>query len=318
MSRAFDDQVNMRIDYPCYPQLISMINQFLEPLSEIIESLDYRATTDKFYLFDEFEVPKENVALEYGKFMVDFLNERPYLKELIKGTKACLTGPFTLASELYLSDTLSKGVTPLVFKEPKGIRLEWVVEKIAEIMKNIGKAYSNMGIDIISMDEPILSLIVGRRMAFHNEEFLIEMINKAISGIDKMPSVHVCGRISPKLRDILLQTNVKIMDHEFRTNESNFKIFERTHLESNDKLLGLGTIKSNFAPQKDAEINDYVEDIKFLQDYIKKGVDTFGKDNLVIKPDCGFGALKSVFGDDAYEIVLRKLNNMVLAVQEFK
>ena len=84
------------------------------------------------------------------------------------------------------------------------------------------------------MDEPILGLLVGRKIFFHTEDFIIETLNKALSGIKGMPSIHVCGRISPHLRDILLQTDVKIMDHEFRTSEVNFKVFEKKHLEDND------------------------------------------------------------------------------------
>ena len=68
MIRAFDDQVNMGIDYPCYPQLVSMNAQFLNPLSENISSLD-KDEKDNFILSDDFNVPKEPFALKYGKFI---------------------------------------------------------------------------------------------------------------------------------------------------------------------------------------------------------------------------------------------------------
>ena len=319
MRKGFEDMINIGIDYPCYAQLVPMNPQFLSPLSKIIEPLE-ETKPDVFYLGDDFKIPDKPVALEYGEFMVNFLNENPDLKERIKGTKACLTGPFTLASEVLLREELSKGIELKIFNEHRAIMIGWIIDKFAEIMKEIGRAYNDMGINIISMDEPILGLLVGRKIFFHTEDFIIETLNKALSGIKGMPSIHVCGRISPYLRDILLQTDVKIMDHEFRTSEVNFKVFEKKHLEDNDKYLAMGTVQTNFSPKKDANIDDYVEKIDFLKNFIEKGIELYGKENLVIKSDCGFGALKKTFESEefAYEIVIRKLKNMVLATKELK
>lgn len=317
MIKAFEDQINIGIDYPCYPQLVSMINQFLSPLSKLIGEL--KEKENKFYLSNDFEILDKNVALEYGEFIINFLNEHPNLKGLIKGTKACLTGPFTLASEILLEGEVAKGISPRIFNEPRAIMVDWIIDKLAAIMKQIGKAYSDMGINIISMDEPILGLLVGRKVLFHTEDFIVDTLNKALSGIKDLASVHVCGRISPKLRDLLLQTDVKIMDHEFRTNEGNFKIFEKRHFENTDKYLAIGTVQTKVAPMKDWEIEDYVENIEFLKKYIQKAIDLYGKENLVIKPDCGFGPLRETFGEkDGYEIVIKKLTNMILALKEIK
>ena len=187
-------------------------------------------------------------------------------------------------------------------------------------MKQIGKAYNDIGINIISMDEPILGLLVGKKIFFHSEEFIVETLDKAISSIKNMSSIHICGRISPRLRDILLQTDVKIMDHEFRTNEANFDIFKKKHLEEYNKYLAMGVIQSNISPMKHTSVLDYIENIDFLIKYIGKGIEKFGKKNLFIKSDCGFGALKNIFENEefAYEITIRKLNNMVLAVKKLK
>ncbi|MFX1392288.1 MAG: hypothetical protein ACFFAH_01825 [Promethearchaeota archaeon] len=317
MERAFLDQINIGIDYPCYAQLVSMISQFLSPLSKLID--EFEEKEGKFYLRDDFEIPDENFVLEYGKFMIDFLNNNPTLKNRIKGTKACLTGPFTLASEIILHGTAAKGVSPKIFNEPRAVMVGWIVDKLSEIMKQIGKAYSDLGINIISMDEPMLGLLIGRQTWFHTEDFIIETLNKALSGIKDLPSIHVCGRISPKLRDILLQTDVRILDHEFRTSENNFNIFEKQHFENTDKYLGIGTVQTKVAPRENTDIIEYIENVDFLKNYIKKAIDLYGKDNLVIKPDCGFGPLKETFGEkDGYKIALGKINNMVQALQDFK
>jgi methionine synthase II (cobalamin-independent) len=217
-----------------------------------------------------------------------------------------------------LKNSISKGLKPVIFEEPRAVMVDWIVDKFAEIIKQIGTAYSDMKIDIVSCDEPILGLLVGRKILFHSEDFMIKTINKAISGIKGLPSIHVCGRISPNLRDLLLKTNVKILDHEFSTNEENFKVFEKKHFEGTDKFLALGTINSKFTPIKNNKIEDYVEKVDFLTRYIKRGIELYGKENIIIKPDCGFYPLK-IFGEkDGYEIAISKVKNMVLALKELK
>jgi methionine synthase II (cobalamin-independent) len=316
MEKVFKDLIQAGIDYPCYPQLNEMNYQFLSPLSKKIPELE--ENNKKFYLYNDFSIPNQEIALEYGEFMINFLKKNPALKESILGTKACLTGPFTLTFETILKNDLAKGLKPIIFEEPRAVMVDWIVDKFAEILKKLGSAYNKMGIDIISCDEPILGLLVGKKTLFHTEDFIIETINKAISGIKGMSSIHVCGRISPNLRDLLLKTNVKILDHEFRTNELNFKIFEKNHFQNTDKYLAMGTLESKFAPISEKSIEDYIESVDFLTTYIKKGIVRYGKENLIIKPDCGFYPLK-VFGEkDGYKIALEKVKNMVLALKAIK
>ncbi|MFX1304823.1 MAG: hypothetical protein ACFE9X_15830 [Promethearchaeota archaeon] len=316
MYKVFNDIIDIGIDYPCYPQLVSMISQFLSPLAEIITQL--KEIYKKFYLFGDFEIPKYNVATEYGEFMIKFLKEHPHLNDLIKGTKACLTGPFTLTFEIILKEELTKGFSRFIFKEPRAVMVDWIIDKFAEIMKQIGAAYNDMGINLISMDEPILGLLIGKKPLFHKEDFYIKTINKAISGIKSLSSIHVCGKISPKLRDILLNTEVNILDHEFRTNEENFNIFEKKHFQDTDKKLAMGVVESKCVPIEYKQISEYIEDIEFLKKFIKKGIDQYGFENLIIKPDCGFFELRSFGEKDGYDIAIKKVKNMVLALKELK
>ena len=293
-----------------------MISQFLSPFSKNIDQLD--EVENKFFLKEDFKIPKTPLAMQYGEFIKKFLKEHPQLREKIKGTKACLTGPFTLTFEIFLKQNLSKNLKPIIFKEPRAVMVDWLVDKFAEMMKQIGAAYNDLGIEIISMDEPILGLLVGRKPYFHSEDFYIKTINKAISGIKNLSSIHVCGVISPKLRDILLSTNVSILDHEFRANEHNFKIFEKTHLLKSDKLLAMGAIKSNFSPENNKQIDDYIENVDFLKKFIQRGIDSYGSENLIIKPDCGFLPLKSFGEKEGYEIAIKKVKNMVIAMKELE
>ena len=317
MLMAFNDLIQIGIDYPCYPQLISMIDQFLSPLAENLDQLEEEK--NRFYLNSDFKIPKKPFPLKYGEFIQDFFNNNPQLLKKIKGTKACLTGPFTLATEILLKGEISRGIKPRIFAEPRAIMVDWIIEKFAEILKQTGKAYNKMGIDIISVDEPSLGLLVGRKTLFHSEDFFIKIINKAISGIKNLSSIHVCGRISPFLRDLLLKTNVKILDHEFTTIEENFEIFRKEHFADTDKYLALGTVNSKFVPNDRLEIKDYIEEINYLENYIRKAADLYGKENLIIKPDCGFLPLRDSFGEKAgYEIATRKIKNMVLALNKIR
>jgi 5-methyltetrahydropteroyltriglutamate--homocysteine methyltransferase len=317
MERAIEDQINIGIDFPCYPQLVSMISQFLTPLSQLIPELEQK--DGKFILTDDFKIPDKPIALEYGEFMLNYLQNHPHSYDLISGTKACLTGPFTLASEITLQGTLSEGLKSMLFREPKAIMVGWIVEKLAKIMKDIGKAYNNMGFNIISMDEPILGLIVGKKVMFHSRDFVIETLNTAISEITDVSSIHVCGQLNPNLRDILLETEVNILDHEFQSNTSNYDIFKKAHFEQADKYLGFGAVETKIKPKKDGTLSDYVESITTIEKTIQKAVNLVGKENLIIKPDCGFQPLRDSFEEDfAYEIVTRKLNNMILALKSYE
>ncbi len=176
-----------------------------------------------------------------------------------------MTGPFTLTFETILKGDLARGLKPIIFEEPRAVMVDWIVDKFAEILKHLGTAYNNMGINIISCDEPILGLLVGRKTLFHSEDFIIETINKAISGIKGLSSLHVCGRISPHLRDLLLKTNVRILDHEFSTNEQNFKIFEKKHFQGTDKYLAMGTVESKFVPLKIKKLKITLKKLTFLK-----------------------------------------------------
>ncbi len=314
MEKIFTDLIQIGIDYPCYPQLIDMNYQFLFPLSK--ETAQLEELDNKFYLHGDFKLPKKLIALEYGEFINNYFNNHLGLRESIKGTKACLTGPFTLTFQIILKNDLARGLKPIIFDEPRAVMVDWIVDKFAEILKQVCTAYNNMGIDIISCDEPILGLLVGKKILFHTEDFIIDTINKAISGIKGLSSLHVCGTISPNLRDLLLKTNVKILDHEFYTNEQNFKIFEKKHLQTTNKLLAMGTVESKIVPLPDKQIEDYVENIEFLKNYIKKGIEKYGSENLIIKPDCGFYPLKAFGEKKGYEIAIRKVKNMVLALKE--
>jgi methionine synthase II (cobalamin-independent) len=98
-----------------------------------------------------------------------------------------------------------------------------------------------------------------------------------------------------------LGSEVDIVDHEFCDIPQNLQSYVKRELESEDKLLALGCVSTT---------NAVVEDVESIKLRIEQGLRLFGN-NILIKPDCGFGGLLGL--PSAYSSSLRKLKNMVQA-----
>ena len=315
MERGLKAQIDSGIEYPCYPQLVPMIDQFLDPI--VAMDIGLVKKKGRFYLeSDHLELPKEPFALEYGQFVLDFFKNNPNYRNKIKGWRACLTGPFTLASEIIIpEDSVPKPKISL-FKDTTAILSYDMVIDLAKMMSRIAFEYDKMGANIISMDEPMLGIMVGRKMYYHSEEQALSIINQAISPISRNSSVHVCGRIAPKLRDILLQSDVKIMDHEM-TSGHNKKLFDKETLEQYEKTLAWGVLQTQIQWAPDSSPETYIEPVSQIKGSVQEAVDHVGKENLILKPDCGFAPLLSIFGEEmGMKIVTGKLSNLVQAKKE--
>ncbi len=312
--RVVRDLVEVGIDFVNYPQG-DMHVMFLDPLIEA-KKLEKQ---NKLYLIKDDFTPPTTLApsiIHPVQLMVEVLED---LEAPVSGLRACVTGPFTIMTHMRLVDIQKDSPWNLVDIFKKYPKLS---ENIATYVNMIAKAYSNE-CDIISIDEPLLGLLVGARntifdlqMDLTNDEatqMIINQLNRAIEGIDAIPSIHVCGEISPLLRDMLLKTDVRIVDHEFRSSPRNIELFNRKLLESNEKMLAFGTLKTIYGGEGEEA---FVESVENIRDWIQKGIDACGAENILIKPDCGFGPLKGAFpGDKPYQIVLKKLQNMVEAVK---
>lgn len=314
VEKAFKFEVDIGITYPCYPQLDDMNLQFLRPLSNDLP--DMNIENGHVFLTEDIEIPNRAHGLEFGKIVKNWIDSSE-IKDLTP--KACLTGPFTLTSVILLKGKVAEGLSSPLFKEPRALVHAGLVEKFAQWVKKIAQAYSDLGFKLISIDEPVLGLIIGRKKPLHHdEEFITKMLNIAFSGVAGIPSTHVCGVVPPKLIELLLQSDCKILDHEFTGSPTNFQRFSKDQLEQYDKYLALGSVETKVSKKSD-RVEDHVETIQSIKDYISKAIDQFGKDRLLIKPDCGFGPLKETFGEDlGYKIAQKKLENMVAAVKELK
>lgn len=92
--------------------------------------------------------------------------------------------------------------------------------------------------------------------------------------------------------------------------------YERNLSSFTCDLFSISTLVKNLISKA---VGSSLKNPKYLEKYIRKAVLQYGKENLIIKPDCGFLTLRDSFGEKAgYEIATRKIKNMVLALNKIK
>jgi len=299
VDRAIADKIKTGLDYPCYPQLpgtaskpMNMALQYLKPLSKTNPSIQISGQ-EAHLLSDDIKEPAGPVGVERAEYFLAFLRDHPLWHT--KGTRACVTGPFTLASYLDLKNLMACGAS-----KPN------IVRTLAGILEKSCKQLSDLGFDLVCVDEPFLSVMLGRKgqvLYKYDEHFVIEMLDRLLTQLSCLSAVHVCGRITPMVKTVLLDSKADIVDHEFSATQENLNVYSRGDLEGGDKYLAFGCVSS---------ISPTVESVDEISARIGKAVTLYGE-RLLVKPDCGFGGLLG--SPDAYGIVQRKLINMVTAAK---
>jgi methionine synthase II (cobalamin-independent) len=294
--RCLKDLISLGIDFPAYPQLTDMGKQFLDDL--VKQNCGITVKSGKYVLSDsEIELSIQPPGLESFRWTIKYLKER----NLKINVKAAISGPFTLAS--YIEIGLGRSPFNTAISNIK------LVDYLAQILSESCRAASKEA-SMISIDEPILSVIVGRKIPFrYEEEDIVRIFNALREKCGEIPvGIHVCGRISPKLASLLLETNMDFLSHEFHDAPENLGIFSPKHLKESGKILSVGCVSSK---------NPYVESTKEILDLMIKFKD-YG-DCLIFTPDCGFRNL-IIEGskEKGYEVAIRKLRNMVEATIKFK
>lgn len=298
VDRAMQDKISVGLDYPCYPQLLgspsnpmNMGLQFLIPLSKVEPKIQIRGEAAEL-LSDDIKLPTDPVGVERADYFVDFLRKHR-LTSKVKGMKACVTGPFTLASYLNRKSVMTCGASK-----------SRVVRALAQILGRSCKRLSELGFDLINVDEPFLSVMLGRRVLFnYDESFVVQMLDMVIAEISGPSAIHICGTVTPLVRKVLLESKADIVDHEFTGSPSNLHAYTRDDLEISGKFLAYGCVSS---------VKPQVETVEEISASLRNALRTFGP-RIIVKPDCGFGGLRGIPG--AYELVLKKLKNMVDAAR---
>ena len=295
---AILDKLSVGLDYPCCPQLqgspsdpMNMGLQFLIPLSKLEPRVQIRGE-EVSLLSDEIKPPSEPIGVEQAEYYLTFLREHELLSR-VKGLKACVTGPFTLASYLNRKNLMTCGASK-----------PGVVKALAEALSLSCKRLSELGFDLVNVDEPFLSVMLGRRVLFnYDEKFVIEMLDTVMGEISGFSATHICGTITPLVKKVLLNSKVNIVDHEFAGSPSNLHAYTKDDLERSGKFLAYGCVSS---------VKPQVETVEEISASLRKAVEMFGP-RIIVKPDCGFGGMHGIPG--AYEVVFKKLKNMVKAAR---
>jgi methionine synthase II (cobalamin-independent) len=295
--RCVEDQIAAGIDFPSFPQLVDMGEQFLD---DLVKQKSGIVKKDKRYVLSGKRIygVNEPPGLELINWAVEYIKSKGLQNKV--NLKGCITGPFTLASYVNIGKGSFPFNTALTVKEN--------VSQIADILIESCKAL-NGKVNLISIDEPILSIIAGSKkiVAYKGEEQdiieIYERLKKACG--HSYVGTHICGRISPTLKKILLNTSLDYLNHEFHDSPSNFEIYSREELEAANKMLAVGCVSS---------VNSKVETVEEIKQIIGKAR-RLGE-NLIFTPDCGFRNLIVNGSKEAgYELSVRKIENMVKAVR---
>lgn len=110
---------------------------------------------------------------------------------------------------------------------------------------------SKLDYNILFIEELVLGIIVGKRKILFDisKQEIIDAINYLFSKVPGEHSIHVCGRLSPKLFEILVKMNkLDILNFEFYDNPLNIESINPNLLEENNKVLapGIASAKKSF------------------------------------------------------------------------
>ncbi len=287
------------IDYPSYGQPQDMCAMFLGYL--IGHGLEYK---NGFQVTGDIDIPKTIPAIEYLQVAKKYFT--------FKGVKMPLTGPITLAASVKVGDK-------------PAIEYPEIVEQLAAFVSSIAENYDTGGAAIISIDEPSLVYALYTGM---EPDFITEVLNTSLKPItNAIPSTHVCGQLNTSITDILLSTTAVVLDHEFSAIPKNVDLYGKDDLESLKKVIGFGCVETNMEPallievQKNGDWRSVVEPVAVVKKRIQTAIKKWGKENIIIDPDCGFGGLrgyinKKLTKEVAMTICYEKLKNMVDAKKE--
>jgi 5-methyltetrahydropteroyltriglutamate--homocysteine methyltransferase len=191
--------------------------------------------------------------------------------------KGIVTGPTTLAHALHLSSK--------VYRNKEELALDLSVAIANEV-----QGLAETGVCMVQVDEPIFStgaadLATGR-----------EALQLIASRVSIPVCLHVCGGLGSVIDD-LLSMPVDILDLEFAKDPGNLDLLSGKDLK--EKMIGYGCVDSS---------STAVESTATIVSRIRKGLELFAPEQVLIDPDCG---LRMQNRDTAFA----KLTNMVAAAR---
>lgn len=264
------------VSAPSYPQLRNFVDMFLEPLVEE-GLLEY---ADGMYRVRELSLLENAKWLRAEPWEARLFAEKA--KELFQYMRAPVTGAFTLASNIILNPS-AEGYAAT------GLANKHVVEVLAEYIGNTLRYLEGLGFNILFVDEPVLSVIVGGRRILlgYTRENIVDYLNHVFNNLRAERGLHVCGRISRLLFETVISAeNLNIVNFEFYGFRENLKVVSRELLETYSKKLSPG-----IASSKSLAVEPLEELVTVLANIANKVGDT----NVdLVSADNGFGGLRGL------------------------
>lgn len=295
---------SLGLDVPPYPQLRGFVDIYLEPLIKaglvVFEKGLFYSTPEKICSW------RGTVRVPEAEYTVKLVRE---FKLEFKGLRAPVTGPFTVASRVYLStESAALSNTMLTLRE--------IVEEFFKKYTSLFAEYmATLGYTVVFLDEPVLGVIIGVRKNLYGytDESIVEVLDYVASHAGNVEvGIHVCGRIHRRLLEILLETTrIKYFSFEFHDNPKNIEVLDKSLLERHDKIISPGIVSTRI-PRLESEEEAYT-----LLEKIYRI--TGGRVDLV-SGDCGFAGLRGVLGnsEEEYKLALLKLERVVKACKRLK
>ncbi|MCK4613415.1 MAG: methionine synthase [Thermoplasmata archaeon] len=209
-------------------------------------------------------------GLEIGKKENANRNECTAVEEIF--LKGIITGPHTMS--LSVNDTF--------YKDEKELALAF-----ASALNQEARALQEV-VPIIQFDEPFFSVQLP--------DYATELISELVEGIDVPVALHACGDVSAIFAE-LVELPVTILDHEFTANPGLLNVIREYDFS---QMLGLGVVRSDKME---------VERVEGITERIRRAVEYFGAERLMVDPDCGMRHLTP-------EVAFQKLRNIRMARDE--
>lgn len=174
-----------------------------------------------------------------------------------KGVKLMLTGPSTIVHSSRIESFYKE-------RNPAIIDCAYALRREVESAQKAGAKY-------IQIDDPFLSTgMVDLKVAK-------ESIGILTDGMEIPMAMHVCGTLKDCFKEIA-RFPIDILDCEFAGNNVNIGVLEENAALLKGKKLGFGCI--------DSAMNS-VDDKDEVRALIQRGIEAFGKENMLLDPDCG-------------------------------
>ncbi len=302
IERILLDLASIGLDIAPYPQMRSFIEIYLDPLVEI-GILEKRGDLfiSSLEALNISRVPEPSVP--EAEATIRLVKERNLG---FSSLRAPVTGPFTLASRVYLGDP-SLGLSATALARPEIVR-SFFVPYVARFVEYL----SRLGYSVVFVDEPVLGVVVGRRRILfgYREEDIVEILDKVLSfATGRERGIHVCGAISPKLFEVLCRVpSVRYLNFEFHDTPQNLNTASRELLEQYDKVLAPGVASSR---------KPTIESVDEVKSLLKKVMQIAGDRIDLVSADCGFAGLRGALPseEECYRVAIEKLRRVVEAVK---